>query len=191
MIKKTSYLENRSRTCTYVLPFIGSSFFEFKRNLVQAFLRDEDKSEPGETGKLYLLYEIEREPWFKEYYKFLTENQYYEKSYKIGDNYIMLVYNLGEKGDKVWKLFKRGKYFSLDDKYKKHILSFFGLSMSSSVAKVLYKSEERFLEWEKRIGMKIPRSQDIGEIPNELVEFFKFERMFDSVNEEKETSSGK
>lgn len=175
MIKETEYLTSKNRTYTYILPALGNTSHEFK-NLVQCFVGDHEF--PEEKGKVFLLYKISREPWFNDYFKYITGHEYFERYYKIHDEYLMVVYDL--KGDDLerYKNFVKGKYSKLDEDYKKKILNFHHLDYHSEVAKVLWRKEDKYREWEKRLGMKISRTQEIGNMPDLEYEVFQKERMF-------------
>jgi hypothetical protein len=158
-----------------MLPILGNSIHEFK-NLEQCFVGD--KEFPGEYNKLYCLFRIEREQWFNDYVKFLKSHAMYERDYNVNEDYIMFVYNLeGENADR-YKNFIKGKYSKLDESYKTHILNFYNIGYGSEVAKVLYRREDKYVEWEKRLGVKIPRDQEIGNMPDFGKEVFDNEKMF-------------
>lgn len=175
MIKKTEYLESKNRTCTYLLPLLGKSVHEFK-NLQQCFVGDKDF--PGEYGKLYLLFNISKEPWFNDYLDFLKSHKSYERNYKVNDEHLMFVYHLDDQDRERYTHFIKGRYSKFDDHYKTHILNFYNIGYSSEVAKVLYRREDKYIEWEKRLGVKIPRNQEIGNMPNLDYEVFDNKRMF-------------
>lgn len=175
MIEKTEYLDSKNRTCTYLLPILGETIHEFK-NLIQCFVGD--KAFPGEHGKLYLLFKIENEVWFNDYLNNLKNHKFYERNYKVNDDYIMFVYSLTGIDEERYYHFVKGRYSKLDDDYKTKILNFYNIGYGSEVAKVLYRREDKYVEWEKRLGMKIPRSQEIGNKPNFEYEVFDNNKMF-------------
>lgn len=175
MTKESEYLTHKNRTFTYMLPMLGDSSADF-RNIKQCFLGDE--SYPDEKGRLYLLQEISNETWFNTYFKELIGHPMFEKHYKVKDKYIMLVFKLDKEKEKIYNKFKKGQYSTFKESYKKHILKFHELPFTSSIAQILYRAENKYKEWEKRLQVEIPRTQEIGNMPDLQFEMFNEERMF-------------
>lgn len=175
MIENEDLKISKNRTCVYLLPSLGSSVYEFK-NLVQAYVGDSEF--PDEKRKLFVLYKVTREPWFNEYFKSIKTHNQYNRSYKVHENYFMVVYDLTSSQQEFYDHFVNGRYSQLEDSYKDHILNFHNLSLHSEVGKVLHRSEHKYVEWEKRIGVEIPRTQEIGSMPNLEEEMFYKHKVF-------------
>ena len=164
MNKESEYLKFKNRSFTYLAPMLGEHRRDFK-NLVNTFIGDKEKEE--EKDRILMLIKITKHGWFNEHVKFLTSLNYFESYYKVEDKYIMFKYKIdGETDLKNYRNFLKGKYSNLTHDYKKKILYFHTLEKFSEVAKVLYRAEEKYEEMEKLIGQKIPRTQDIGQLPN-------------------------
>lgn len=175
MTKEIEVKISKNRTCVYLLPALGNSIHEFK-NFVQAYVGDEEF--PEEKNKLFVLYKVTREPWFNAYFQEIKNHVQYNRSYKVNDNYFMVVYDLTSSQIEFYDHFINGRYSLLEDSYKDHILNFHNLSLHSEVAKVLHRSEIKYQEWEKRIGIKIPRTQEIGSMPDLEEEMFNKHKVF-------------
>lgn len=173
--------EDLNRSYTYVLPLTGVSASDCK-NLRQCFVGDSTK--PDIKDKVFVLIEKSEEEWY-EYYKdgLLTNNLYYTH-YTCDDYHEMFVYNLPDIFEGNYYKFLKGQYSKFDDAYKRHILTFHNLSTRSDVGKVLYRAEDKYLEWEKRLGTKISRNQEIGNMPDMSEEVYSEEmKVFkDKVN---------
>ncbi len=182
MIETTEYLEMKNRTCTYLLPLLGKTNHEFK-NLVQCFVGDKDY--PKEYNRLYLLFNKEDKDWFRNHMEILRNHELFEKEYDVNESYIMLVYKLEGIDQERYKHFVNGRYSKLDEDYKAHILNFYNIGYGSEVAKVLYRREDKYVEWEKRLGVKIPRSQEIGNKPDFDYEVFDNNKMFKKIANER------
>jgi hypothetical protein len=167
---------SKNRTCVYLLPILGKSVKDFK-NLIQVYVGDSDY--PEEEHKLYVLYEKDN---YEEQQEELKKHPAFERVYSVSDKFFMGVYNLTEEEKEHYDNFLNGRYSKLKDTYKNHILNFHGLSYHSEIAKVLHRSEIKYQEWEKRIGLPIPRTQEIGSMPVLDEEIFKKEKVFNDEN---------
>ena len=63
-------------------------------------------------------------------------------------------------------MFKKGKYSRLDDDLKLKILDFHDMGVESALAKILFKSNERRRELEKKLDAEISADSELLSIIN-------------------------
>jgi hypothetical protein len=103
----------------------------------------------------------------------LKEHNLFFDSYDVDDNHIMYCFNLPLGYENNYYCFVDGKYSEMDDVYKQHILKFHQRYYNIERVKgVLYRSEKLYKEWEEYLKTDIPRTQEIGSIPNWDIECF-------------------
>jgi len=153
---------DKNRSYTYILPLTGVSIGEYK-NLLQCFVGDKNK--PELKNKIFLLTEKSKEAWFEYYDKTIQDHLLYETEYDCDDYHKMYVFDIPEKYRKNYFKFLNGQYSQFDDAYKRHVLSFHGITNRSEVGKVLYRAESKYKEWEKKLDITIDRGQEIGSMP--------------------------
>lgn len=175
MRKTTLSFDRFSRSLTYLLPLLGDSYKDFT-NLLNVYYGH--NSFPDEKYKLYLMFNKKEDCENSGFMDWLTHHELYNRVEYYNDDYFMVVFNLHDYDHYIYDLFVEGKYSQLPEYYKQHILKFHSLTKLSIPAKVLYRSEEHYLSWEKLIGETIPRDQEIGNKPNHLEEVFSKELMF-------------
>ena len=175
------YTGSLGRTYTYLLPLLGSSHLEFK-NVENCFLGDRNFED--EQNKLFLLTRISSEPWFNSYFKEITSHPKFDRYYKVQNSYFMFVFKIEGEDLEEYTKFKEGKYSTFNQLYKRKILNFYNLQLHSDVAKVLFRAEDKYKEWEERVGQEIPRSQEIGSMPDAKIEVFDEKSMIEVVNNE-------
>lgn len=131
--------------------------------LVNCFIGDDDKA--NYNNHIFLLYEYSGEKWYADFVDYLITSKYYLDMYEPDVRHTMFVFNVPKQWQKEYELFKEGKYSSFSEDYKERILSFYRKTPDSAIYKVLYKEEEKYIEWEKKTGVKIPRDLDPSSAP--------------------------
>jgi hypothetical protein len=167
-----------TRATTYVLPMLGKKYTDFPENAM-CFIGDTNK--PDLTNHIFLLIKKKLDPWFIQNLEALTLKEEYNSSYDCNNGYIMLVFNIPEEFKDAYYKFKNSQFSLLEDNYKRKILNFHNLNLYSKVAKTLYRSEDLYKEWEKTIGIPIPRNQEAGTKINPALEIYDEERMNKSI----------
>jgi len=160
---------DHTRSTTYILPLLGNNRADFPSDS-HTFLGDVNREEF--KNKILLLIKKRTDPWFVQNLESLILKEEYETSYDCNNNYLMLVYNIPEKYKDNYFKFKEGKYSLFDDEYKRKVLSFHNLGTHSAIGKVLYRDITLYKEWEKVLGVPIPRTQEIGNMPNLKEEYY-------------------
>lgn len=161
---ESRYLVEKNRAFTYLAPILTEKSNNIIKQLVNVFI--EEKGERDEKNKLLLLVKINELPWFTGHVNFLKSLKYFTSTENIDNKYILFTYTITEEDDLYnYRTFLKGKYSKLTEEYKKRVLSFHSFNLDSGVAKVLYRSEIQYEEWEKILDVKIPRTQEIGEKP--------------------------
>jgi hypothetical protein len=166
-------VDRKTRSYTYIFPMLGSNRHEFT-NVENCYIGD--NSNPDIKNHIFLLLRNEKNS--NKIHEILEIDSNYAGHYNVSDSYTMYYFRIPEKWRPSYHLFKMGKYFKFPDDYKRHILKFHNTNNKGPVGRVLYKSEKLFKEWEKIIGVKIDRSQDIGTLPDlENAEIFSIEML--------------
>jgi len=162
-------VDKKTRSYTYIFPMLGNNAKEFNF-VVNCFIGDRNK--PELENKIFLLLKFSGEKRFEEYEKYIKMYPNYGGNYDPDNTHVMYYFEVPEKYKKEYELFKKGKYSIFSDEYKRKIFKFHNIGSKSDVGKVLYRTEDKFREWERKVGQKIDRNQEIGSIPDTKVEIF-------------------
>lgn len=168
-----------NKSFSYILPLCGSSFNDFKfccGCFVGSNLFPEIKD------KIHLLFNTNYS-LFNYQDEWLQEHNLFNDKYQIDDNWVMYVFDLPKGYEENYYNFLNGKYFEMDDEYKRHIIKFHSSNNTEGLKAVLYKSEKLFVKLEKELEVTIPRTQNIGSLPNLKLEVFDISMI---KNEDKE-----
>jgi len=163
-----------TRSTTYILPMLGKKISDFPTDL-NCFLGDTNKVELKD--KIFLIVKNQSDPWFVANIESLCLKDNFIESYECNNNYTMFVFDVPEEYKSEYFKFKEGKYSLFDDTYKRKVLNFHNLGTHSTVGKVLYRDITLYKEWEKNLGVDIPRTQEIGNMPNPKQEYYNEEEM--------------
>jgi hypothetical protein len=126
---------------------------------------------PEIKDKIHLLYNVNyslfdyQDEWLQEHNLFLDKHQ-------INDDYVMYIFDLPKGYEDNYFKFIKGLYSEMDDEYKRHIIKFHNVNNTELIKSVLYKSEKLYVQWETKLGVSIPRTQNIGSIPDMNLEIF-------------------
>lgn len=162
----------RNKTFTYLLPLLGTDASHFK-NCSSAFINK------NEDFKIYLLFRTINS-WFPQLEEWIRKQHLYDSEESINNEYKMYIFNIPEEYRRVYLNFRDGKYSKFDDEYKRHILRFHKEASKNSlesIKNVLYKGEDAYLKWEKELNVSIPRTQEIGSLPNMEQETFNLQML--------------
>lgn len=131
-----------------------------------------DKNRPDIKDKILVLYSSDY-TMFEHQDALLTEHNLFDQKYQVNHNHFMYVFHLPIGYENNYYNVIDGKYSRLDDVYKRHILDFHRKYDNVSTMKgVLYKEERLYQMWEREIGQEIPRTQEIGTMPDMEYEMF-------------------
>lgn len=142
-----------TRSFTYLLPGLAQNVNIDKALLENVYLGIKGVTRNFDENIYCLFRDID-----EEYEKELLENKYYRKTHEKN----IYVFEYPDKA--IYFNFVMGKYSEFPEDYKQLILKYHGnLSSKTKVYKVLYKDESLYQEMEKKIGVRISRTQEIGE----------------------------
>jgi len=148
----------RTKTSIFVLPMLSGNrnLFFYDTNLINAFIGDGDIKD-----HLVLLYRWSTDPIFAKFDLALRKFPTFINAYDADPNHVVYIFEIPPRHAKEYKAFKQGKYSRLSDKYKLKILNFHNMSADSALAKILFKSYERKVELEKKLGAELPEDSEL------------------------------
>jgi hypothetical protein len=170
--------ENRSST--YILPMLGKfkSDFWVPNMFPKSMFRNcfvGDRQRPELVNKILLLYEFKGDRLYTKMEEDLFKHKQYAGTYDPDPMHTMYIFDVPVEHIHNYKMYLHGAYSKFDKDYKTHILKFHGLTKGSMLNKILHKEEEGFKHFEELYGIKIPRSQEVGSMPNWEEEYYKEE----------------
>jgi hypothetical protein len=179
----------KTKSYTYVLPFISDEALDIKKNLVNVFLSDDDR--PELDDHIFLLYKFSADDAFLRFEEEVTWSVYYETQYDCDKYHVMVVFKRPECYRKHMQLILNGKYSELDNNYKKHLIKFHELPEFSQIVGVLYRKEFAYKNMEKVINdglpekhwTLIPRDQEASGLFNMRTEAYTEDRKVKDVLE--------
>tara|TARA_R110000850_G_scaffold143928_1_gene266104 strand:- start:31654 stop:32397 length:744 start_codon:yes stop_codon:yes gene_type:complete len=148
----------RTKSSIFVLPMLSGDkhLFLYDSNLINAFIKH-DNSEDC----IVLLYRWSSDPLFAKFDLALRKFPTFIKAFDADTQHTVYIFEIPEHHDLNFKYFKEGKYSKLDDDFKLKILEFHGMGVDSSLSKILFKSEERKKELEKKLDAEIPENSEL------------------------------
>lgn len=118
--------------------------------------------EDGDYGNhIYLLYRYNGDKSFLDFEKFLTNYKYFVEKIEVDNFHSLYKFDINPIVIKDYQLILEGKYSSISDFSKKLILNFHFLDNFSPTYKILYKTDDRKLELEKKYEVSIPHDVDL------------------------------
>jgi hypothetical protein len=169
-----------NKSYVYVLPLCGTRDTDFKY-CNGCFVGD--STYPEITDKVLLLYNTEYSLY--EYQdEWLQNLNLFNHKYVVDSTHNMYVYNLPMGYEHNYYAFIDGKYSTMDEVYKKHIVKFHSSHKQlDRIKQVLYKADRLYREWEDYLKVTIPRDQEIGSIPDVEKEVFSLQMIQEDKRE--------
>jgi len=97
---------------------------------------------------------------------FLQNHKLFHKLIDIDSQHVMYIFKIPIVQTSNVALFFAGKYSEFTEPYKKNILTFYGYKQGGTAYKILYKSEIRRKQLELELGVYIPETMDLYDIPD-------------------------
>lgn len=145
----------------YILPMLGlksSQFFNRdslpQSQYINCFIGDSNKNI---NNKILLLYKFHSSRLYLNFEVVLQKHDLYDYSYETDNSHTMFVFNIPDKYLNDYNKILKGKYSTISDIYKEHIISFHSLSKSSETFGILYKTNNRREQLELDINEGLPR----------------------------------
>ena len=153
----------RTKSSIFVLPMLGANrnLFLYNSLLINAFIAYDTI-----TDHIVLLYRWSGDPLFSKFDVTLKKFPGFVKSFDPDPQHVVYIFSVPEKQIKNFSLFKKGKYSRLDDDLKLKILDFHDMGVESALAKILFKSNERRRELEKKLDAEISADSELLSIIN-------------------------
>ena len=148
----------RTKSSIFVLPMLSGnrSLFLYDSHLINAFIKTDTIED-----HIILLYSWSQDPLFAKFDLALKKFRDFVTSYDADPNHVVYIFSIPKKHRKNFKLFKAGKYSKLSDEYKLKILDFHNMGVESALAKILFKSNERKVELERKLNAELPEDSEL------------------------------
>ena len=140
----------KTKSFTYILPMLGMSVSEYKGNIVNAFIGDEDY--PDLDNHIFVLYKFEGSTEFVKFEANMEKNPLFVHSYDPEKTFVMKVFNVPESAKEDFELLKAGKFSKISMSLKTRIIAFHGLPPEHPITDVLFKREAAFLRLEAELN---------------------------------------
>ena len=153
----------RTKSSIFILPMLSGNryLFLYNANLINAFIGYDKVKD-----HIVLLYKWSMDTIFAKFDLALKKFPTYVRSFDADPQHIVYIFSIPEAHEMNFKYFKEGKYSKLEDKFKLKILDFHNMSVDSALSKILFKSEDRKKELEKKLNAEIPENSELLSIIN-------------------------
>lgn len=161
------------------LPILGYTYHELY-NVQGMFVRDENY--PNLNNHLFLLLKnVDNNEFFDRYLTFFRTKKNYLSEYSPLKGYKIIIFKVPNRIQLDYEKFLRGEYSKINDKYKKHILSFFDVNINEKgwkhIPMILYKNKEYKKALEKELDVVIPEDQELASIIDIKKETFSLDKI--------------
>ena len=148
----------RTKSSIFVLPMLSGnrSLFLYDSHLINAFIHTDTIKD-----HIILLYSWSQDPLFAKFDLALKKFRNFVSSYDADPNHVVYIFSVPKRHLKDFKRFKDGKYSELSDKYKLKILDFHNMGVESALAQILFKSNDRKIEIEKKLDAQLPDDSEL------------------------------
>ena len=168
----------KTKSYTYVLPFLADEVLDIKKNLVNVFLADEDK--PELEDHIFLLYKFSADEEFLRFEEEVTWSIYYETQYDCDKQHVMIVFRRPECWKEEMQTLLDGKYSETSKNYKRMMSRFHELPEYSQIIGVLHRKEFAYKAMDRLINeglpeehwTLVPREQEASSIMNMQTETY-------------------
>ena len=166
-LKTISYIlktAERNKSSMFVLPMLGGSrhLFMYNSQLLNAFIGFNDH-----VDCIVLLYRWSGDPLFAKFENALKQFQSFIISYDPDPYHVIFVFKIPTDHEEDYKKFLIGKYSELSDIFKLKIIDFHNAELDGTLGQILFKSNNRRLELEEKLGCKLPEDSELLSIINE------------------------
>lgn len=159
----TRKIETPTRAFTYVLPLFTDYVKINKNLLVNCFLGAENISE-NYDGSAYLVFKFDEEKI--EYENYLSTHELCTKYIDLNEKYYLIGLDIpSEYFSPVYVNYTEGKFSKFPSEYKKKILKYHNLDITSRQFKVLYNHDSLKKEISKKINVPEEYISEVGEMP--------------------------
>lgn len=157
IITKSSY---------FLMPMLGGtrSDFLWNTNFVNCFY----KRENSDKEMLYVLYRFSGDKLFLDFEEDIKSHPFYISSEEVDKYQTLITFEIEDK--EIFQIFKNGKYSHFPQKYKDAILEFH--PGNNAIKRILYKDKKLKEVIEKKVGCRIPSSNEYHDIQHEEDETF-------------------
>ena len=154
-----------------MLPMLSTEFDIVRANLVNTYIGSDEY--PEYDNHIFLLYKYIGNPRFIEYEDYLENTKIFKAKYDPDKHHVMFIFEVPKKYQKVYDLYKQGKYSNFPENYKVLIFKFHNIvDENHKVAKVLYKHPDLREELEDRLDILLPKDSEVSSVPDLNIEIY-------------------
>lgn len=159
----TRNIETPTRAYTYVLPVFTEYVKIDKKLLVNCFLGAEDVSE-NYDGSAYLVFKFDEEKI--EYENYLSKHELCNKYIDLNEKYYLIGFDVPSNYfSSVYVKYIKGKFSHFPAEYKKKILKYHNLDITSKQFKILYNHDSLKKEISQKLNVSEEYISEVGEMP--------------------------
>ncbi len=166
-------LNNWTKSTLFLLPMIEDVLGPYYKSYgFQNVYLSDHQYETIHENCLYVLYKPRFTQAYIAYETKLEEHVLCTDIYDVGDKRgrVMFVFKIPSKFKNDFLLFKTGKYSKFSKEYK----SLF--KKGSNIHKVVWRSLELKSYWEKRLNTKLPKENEVWDLPYPKDEIYRYDR---------------
>lgn len=153
-----------TKTSMYIMPFLGfdRSYFRWQQEFVNAFIGTEKDNDYGSF--IYLVYRFNGSIGYADLESKLENHPCYLGHGDPDKYHVIFKFDLPKEYLEDINKILKGKYSTITPKSKEKILYFHSSNKERPLGQILYKSEKRREELEKKLRHAVPKGQELLDI---------------------------
>jgi hypothetical protein len=170
--------------CRFVMPMLRDmkqtyTSMKYKSHLVNCYVGTKDE---GYMPKIYLVYRFSTSREYGVFEESLKKHELYRDTVDLDRYHVMYIFDMNEEQQKIFELFKTGKYSHFPENYKKQIINFVvnpadaptDTDKKTTVTYgTLYRTDLQKDRIQNLIGnTKLPRDAEYFSVPDEINEVY-------------------
>jgi hypothetical protein len=169
------HIEKRTKSSLFLLPMFGGSrhLFMWNQLFMNCFLHTEDNA-----PHIQLLYRFSGDPLFLKFEQALAKFRSFVRKEDPDDGFVLFTFRVPERQLANYKKFMLGQYSSFSKLYKMTLLEFHNFDVESMIGQVIFRSSNRKVELEAKLGCSLPEDSELLSIVDKEKETFNPEIYF-------------
>tara|TARA_Y100001937_G_C7133648_1_gene338850 strand:- start:2409 stop:3170 length:762 start_codon:yes stop_codon:yes gene_type:complete len=151
-------IAKRTKATTFIMPMLpgNKKLYFWNKLFVNCFVATEK-----DENCIALLYRWSGDLRYIKFEKILSQFKNFRRRYDPSPHYVMFVFDVPKECLRNYRAFLLGKYSKFDRDYKIDILDFHNLDMDNEIGQILFKSERRKKQLEKRLDATLPDNSEL------------------------------
>ena len=156
-------IAKKTKASVFITPMLpgNKNLYFWNRLFINCFIQTKE-----DKNCIALLYKWSSNPLYIKFEKALSKFKNFRRRYDPSPNYVMFVFDVPQRHIKNYKKFIAGKYSEFSKAYKIDILEFHDAGIDDEVGQIIFKSDKRRKEMEKRLGTNLPEDSELLSIIN-------------------------